>query len=138
MPIKYRMPLLLSKVEDLSLRENAQILNLRIPSLKTRLHRAFLMLKEEIDAYFNDRGTSSRLEPDGCCRKMTDFLYEYARQRIADKKKHPFDPHLKDCPACRLFFKRYLKAIQLTHSLQCRDMPEELKQRIVKFFKGKC
>jgi len=137
MPIQYRMPLLLAKVEDLPLKQSAEILHLKIPSLKTRLHRAFLMLRDEIKGYLEDHAYTEPV-PDACCRKMVRFLYDYVEGGLRKKKREAFDDHLSDCPSCKMFMKTYTKAISLTRGLQCRDMPEGLKDKIMSFLKGKC
>lgn len=51
MPIKYRIPLILDKIEGLPLKVIAEILGLGINSLKTRLHRAHLMINSQFSAY---------------------------------------------------------------------------------------
>ena len=51
---KYRMVFVLSDVEGLSNEETAQILDLTIPAVKSRLHRARLYLRERLSRYLRD------------------------------------------------------------------------------------
>lgn len=51
LPEKYRVVFLLSDVEGLSNGETAQVLNLTIPAVKSRLHRARLYLRERLAIY---------------------------------------------------------------------------------------
>lgn len=45
-PRKYRMPVILRDIEQLSTRQAAEVMNLEEGVLKTRLHRGRLMLRE--------------------------------------------------------------------------------------------
>jgi len=51
---KYRMVFVLSDVEGLSNEETAQVLDLTIPAVKSRLHRARLYLRERLSRYLRD------------------------------------------------------------------------------------
>ena len=55
LPQKYRLVLMLSDYEHRSMREIAEDLELTIPAVKTRLHRARLALREELAAYLDGR-----------------------------------------------------------------------------------
>ncbi|RPH52510.1 MAG: sigma-70 family RNA polymerase sigma factor [Desulfobacteraceae bacterium] len=52
LPEKYRIVLVLRDIEGFSTEETAQILNLKPASVKVRLHRARLFLKEKLNDYF--------------------------------------------------------------------------------------
>jgi len=51
---KYRVVFVLSDVEGLSNEETAQVLNLTIPAVKSRLHRTRLYLRERLGRYLRD------------------------------------------------------------------------------------
>ncbi len=51
LPEIYRSVILLRDVEELSTEETAQILDLSIDNVKTRLHRARLAIRQKLDAY---------------------------------------------------------------------------------------
>lgn len=55
LPEKYRTVFLLRDVEDLSTEEVAEILELSVPTVKTRLHRARLYLRDRLAGYYEDR-----------------------------------------------------------------------------------
>lgn len=61
LPEKYRIVFLLSDIEELSMKEVGDILDLTIPNVKTRLHRARLFIRSELSTYLsgeaNRRGT---------------------------------------------------------------------------------
>ena len=135
LPIQYRMPLLLQRVEGESLKTTAEILGLKINSLKTRLHRAHLYIKNEMDAYRKDRqedAAAIEIE-DKQCPMITQFLYDYAEDALTAKKKNDFEAHIKECPPCRTFLAGYSRAIKVTKALQCNDIPADLREKIKTF-----
>lgn len=131
MPIKYRMPLLLDSVEGLPLKDIARILRLRINSLKTRLHRAHLMVNSEFSSYLKDKQEEEERNPN--CGVWNGFLYSYARGYLGKKRKNDFEKHIKGCPGCESFLKSYVKAIKFTEGLSCHDLPVELQEKIESF-----
>ena len=54
LPDHYRSELLLRDVEELSTEETAQILDLTADTVKTRLHRARLAIRQELDVYLRN------------------------------------------------------------------------------------
>ncbi len=140
LPIHYRMPLLLQRVEGESLKTTAEILGIKMNSLKTRLHRAHLYIKHEIDAYRKDtrEPEMSAVPVDKKCPVITRFLYDYAEGMLAAQKKNDFDDHVRECPPCRTFLAAYLKAIKITKALQCGDVPVDLREKIKTFVRAAC
>lgn len=136
MPIKYRMPLLLDNVEELPQKMSAKVLGLKLNSLKTRLHRAHLLVKSEISDYFKDKGISQE-EKNRKCGIWTGFIYKYSKGELNERKRESFRKHIKDCLSCNVFLDMYQKAIAVTKALECRDLPDELKDRIETFLFSK-
>lgn len=132
MPIKYRMALLLDNVEGLPLKDSAHILGLKINSLKTRLHRAHLLIKQDITGYFGDQEILQE-EKDKRCGIWTGFVYGYAKGYLGKRKTEVFKRHIRDCVNCNSFLDTYLKAINVTGALECQDLPNELKDKIETF-----
>jgi len=54
LPEKYRIVLLLKDVEGLSLSEISQTLGLTVASVKSRIHRSRLYIREQLDNYFKE------------------------------------------------------------------------------------
>ncbi len=131
-PIHYRMPLILHRLEGFSLVESSRILGVKPSTVKTRLHRAYLMIKGELNRYFKDLPQAS-LPQDNRCGTWTGFLFDYARENLSADRKHSFRRHIQDCPRCNSFLDTYLKAIQITGALDCRDLPAELKEKLKSF-----
>lgn len=61
LPENLRMVFILRDVEDLSIRETAEILNLTEVNVKTRLLRARMALREQLSSYYAER--ANRKEP---------------------------------------------------------------------------
>lgn len=132
LPIQYRMPLLLHRLEGLSLAESARILGVKISTVKTRLHRAYLRLKEEMLKYYQDQPAHLHAQ-ESHCGPWTGFIYEYAQKKLKRTRENAFKHHIKGCPRCNLFLNSYLNAIRISGALDCKDIPPELKERVETF-----
>lgn len=55
LPEIYRTVFLIRDVEGLSTEETAEVLQISVPTVKTRLHRARIALRDAISGYFNKR-----------------------------------------------------------------------------------
>ncbi len=132
MPLDYRLPLLLHTAHELSLKEGAQVMGLKLNSFKTRLHRANIMVRHAMADYFRDK--DAELSEEGArCSVWMKLVYDYAAGDLAAGEEARFKAHLNDCPACLTFLDSYRQAIRVTRALQCRDLPSELKARINDF-----
>ncbi|MEW6100766.1 MAG: sigma-70 family RNA polymerase sigma factor [Candidatus Omnitrophota bacterium] len=132
MPIKYRLALLLDNVEGLALKESAKVLGLKLNSLKTRLHRARLLIKDDMVRYFKDKEAGPQEKKARKCGIWMGFIYKYA-DGIAGPLGKNFKRHISGCHSCNAFLNSYLKAVQVTHALECRDIPVELTREIEDF-----
>lgn len=134
MPIKYRMPLILTNVEGLSLKDVSDILRINVNSLKTRLHRGRSMVKSELMDYLKDKSAKAKdnLRKDTKCSMLITFVKKYADNALPEAKKGVFKRHLIGCSDCKAFLDSYAKAIHITHALECKDIPAELKKRLEK------
>lgn len=54
LPPKYKSVILLNDFNDFSIRKTSDILNISIPAVKSRLHRARKQLKRKLDLYFRE------------------------------------------------------------------------------------
>jgi len=132
LPIQYRIPFILHHTQDMPLKEIAEVLNIKVNSLKTRLHRAHAMIASEIRDYYKDkRQHISKEEPT--CGLWTRFVYQYARQSLEADKLAGFNRHIADCEECASFLQSYARALRISESLECGDIPARLKQKISQF-----
>jgi RNA polymerase sigma-70 factor (ECF subfamily) len=63
LPEPYRDPFLLADVEHLSYAEICDVLGLSLPAVKSRLHRARLMLRDTLQPYLDGRGDGHLTPP---------------------------------------------------------------------------
>ena len=61
LPEKYRLVFILREVEELSIKETAEVLCLEEPNIKVRLNRAKTMLRESLQGYMKDNVYSFHL-----------------------------------------------------------------------------
>ncbi len=54
LPESYRTVVVLADYQEMSMKEIAEILDISVPNVKTRLHRARLALREALDSYINE------------------------------------------------------------------------------------
>ncbi|RMF86541.1 MAG: sigma-70 family RNA polymerase sigma factor [Nitrospirae bacterium] len=58
LPKKYRVVLILRDIEGLSAKEVAEILDMSVPAVKSRLHRARLFVRQQLQPYLSGRPVS--------------------------------------------------------------------------------
>jgi RNA polymerase sigma-70 factor (ECF subfamily) len=134
MPIQYRTALLLHHAEGLSLKETASILQVSLSALKTRMHRAYLSLRAEIDGYRQDKEAHKYVRQK-ICGALMRFVYDYEKDLLSPRKKQSFNVHIDDCPSCKSFLSSYRGALRVSNALQCHDIPAPLQSRISSFLK---
>lgn len=99
LPLRYRMPLLLKELAELSIEEVGQILGLKEATVKTRLHRARLMLRRALERVLPKADLAA---PDHSRTICLDLLR--AKQEALD---HGVDfpvPDSELCSRCQALF----------------------------------
>lgn len=85
LPPTYRAVVLLRDIEELSTEETAQVLDLSIDVVKTRLHRGRAAMRQKLDCYVNNHCLEDQPSPNPA--PLTDAerndLYSTWRRRIA-------------------------------------------------------
>ncbi|MCK9554369.1 sigma-70 family RNA polymerase sigma factor [bacterium] len=133
LPIKYRVILLLRSVEGFSVKETAGILKIKENSVKSRLHRARLIIHKELSNHIKTSRPESPEKEDVSCDINTRFIYDYIEGHMDATKGRAFKKHIADCRECNGFLDTYMKAIAITNALQCADIPNSLQDRIKTF-----
>lgn len=99
LPLRYRLPLILKDIAELSVGETAKVLGLRAATVKTRVHRARLRLRKELDSLLPRQPAPPPDHPRSVC---LDLLR--ARQEAMDRDV-PFPvPEDELCDRCRSLF----------------------------------
>ncbi|MGO9305996.1 MAG: sigma-70 family RNA polymerase sigma factor [Candidatus Korobacteraceae bacterium] len=122
-PSQYRMVLVLHDMEDLSTAEVAKIMGLREGTVRVRLHRARLFVRQHL-AKLSKAGRTTGLQLDASaeaprsqrCRRLFAALSDYMDGIIDDAVCEEMDLHLHDCQPCQAFLSSLKNAVA-----QCRS-----------------
>ena len=117
-PPQYRMVLVLHDMEELSTAEVAQILGLREGTVRVRLHRARLLVRQELAKAANAQVPGTHVihaaaEParPGRCRhlfaQLSDYMDGVIDEAICDEMKR----HISDCEPCQAFLSSLQDAV---------------------------
>lgn len=98
LPLDFRLPLVLTDVAELSIAETAEVLGLKPNTVKTRVHRARLKLRQALDAGLPQKAVP-RTQPQEVCLSMLR-----AKQEALDRGvEFPYSDHAL-CGRCRAVF----------------------------------
>jgi RNA polymerase sigma-70 factor (ECF subfamily) len=124
LPVHYRIPLLLKEIAELSIEEVSGILGLKEATVKTRVHRARLMLRKELAGCLPQEDLPAPDHPQDMCM---DLLR--AKQEALDNNAEFPVPAEELCARCKALF----DSLDFTQTvcLELREnagIPAELKE----------
>lgn len=127
LPLHYRLPLLLKEIAELSIDEVSDILGLKEATVKTRVHRARLMLRKELETVLPK---SDLPAPDHARTICLDLLK--AKQEALDQGVDFPVPAAELCSRCQALF----ATLDLAHDtcLELRSgnaLPEDVRQLLL-------
>lgn len=127
LPTRFRLPLVLKELADFSLGEVAEVLGLKEATVKTRVHRARLLLRKEIARMFPQR----QVPPLDHSRQICLDLLEAKQQSLDRGVRFPYSEE-ELCDRCRATFAT-LDLVQGTcRQLVRRDLPQALSQKLLR------
>ena len=122
LPQLYRVVLVLHDMEDLSTAEVARVIGVREGTVRVRLHRARLLLRQQLMRRENAKGVVvDRTHPAGGaeptkhprrCREMFAALSDYMDGLVDDEHTREMENHLNDCKPCVAFLDSLKSAVQ--------------------------
>jgi RNA polymerase sigma-70 factor (ECF subfamily) len=138
-PAPLRIVLVLHDMEELSTDQVAQILNLQPGTVRVRLHRARLSVRQQMSRIL-DRAPAEpdATEPGGKtpqplrtkgnkrpaeCRELFANLSEYLDGRVEPRTCDQMRAHIEGCPACVAFLRDLRTAIDRCRSLEVPSDP---------------
>jgi RNA polymerase sigma-70 factor (ECF subfamily) len=131
LPMNFRLPLVLKDLADFKISEIAEILGIKEATVKTRIHRARLTLRNVLsDSLPQQRSRAA----DHNQRICLDLLY--AKQESLDQG---FDfPMAEDefCSRCHAVFKTLDLLKDTCQCLKSGDIPEHVRERLKREFAG--
>ncbi len=131
LPIHYRMPLLLKEIAELSVEEVAAILGLKQATVKTRLHRARLMLRKQIEQVLPKADLP---EPDHSRVLCLDLLR--AKQEALDHGADFTVPDSELCSRCRALFETLDLTQLCVHLGRDEALPDRIRQLLLTEVEG--
>jgi len=125
LPIHFRLPLVLKEIEDLSVEDVAKVLGLKPATVKTRLHRARLLIREELTKPLPHRPARETHDSEGAC---LDLLW--AKQEALDRGVEFPIPAENLCERCRSVFATLDMAGDVCHALGDAKLPEHARRAL--------
>jgi RNA polymerase sigma-70 factor (ECF subfamily) len=131
-PPQYRMVLVLHDMEDLDTDQIARILDLQPGTVRVRLHRARLSVRQKMSELLNQipetrdgeqRKAAARNKPTEC-RELFASLSEYLDNRIEPKTCEQMRQHIEACPSCVAFLRVLRRAIERCKTLGVQCDPQ--------------
>jgi RNA polymerase sigma-70 factor (ECF subfamily) len=132
LPPPYRLILVLHDMEELSDQEIAKVTGLRAGTVRVRLHRARLYLRNELarrGAFQAGKGRRGKAAPKPeakphRCRELFAALSDYLDEKLDDSMCEKMEAHMGDCRPCQAF----LATLEQTIT-QCRRAPSACPDR---------
>jgi RNA polymerase sigma-70 factor (ECF subfamily) len=125
-PPDYRMVLVLHDMEELSTDEVARVTGLRPGTVRVRLHRARVFLRNQLALKIKRAPTRASPQPSARCKRLFALLSDYIDQQIDPSFCGRVETHLGDCSPC----KAYLASLEETTRRCQRHCTEEVKAKV--------
>jgi RNA polymerase sigma-70 factor (ECF subfamily) len=125
LPIHFRLPLLLKEIEEMSVEEVANVLDIKTATVKTRLHRARLLVREALSQPLPHRQAHDTHASEGQC---LDLLW--AKQEALDRGVAFPIPGEHLCDRCRSAFATLDLATDVCHALGDAKLPEAARRTL--------
>jgi RNA polymerase sigma-70 factor (ECF subfamily) len=131
LPPEYRLVLVLHDMEELSTEEIASVMRLREGTVRVRLHRARVFVRNELAQIQGAKLPARRkLEPrPSRCRKLFAQLSGYLDEQLDDVMCNQVEQHLENCSPCQAFLQSLERTVERLrhHSAGSMD-PEKMAQ----------
>lgn len=119
-----REVLVLRDVEGLSAEEAAEVLDVSVPALKSRLHRARLALSAQLAAVLE-------APPGGAaCPDLAAELSAYAADEVDQAMCERIEAHLSRCPRCAAACEALKRTVSMCRALPGGDVPAAVKAAV--------
>jgi RNA polymerase sigma-70 factor (ECF subfamily) len=125
LPIHFRLPLVLKEIEGMSVEDVARVLGIKPATVKTRLHRARLLVREALSRPLPHREAHDTHSSEGQC---LDLLW--AKQEALDRGVDFPIPAEQLCDRCRSVFATLDMATDVCHALGDVKLPEHARRTL--------
>jgi RNA polymerase sigma-70 factor (ECF subfamily) len=127
LPLIFRMPLVLKEIVGFSVAEVARILDLKEATVKTRLHRARLKVRDALERRLARRA----LPPTPYSKQMCLDLLR-AKQDCLDRGEEFVFPGEVICERCRAYFATLDLAQDICRDIARGELPADLREVLVR------
>ncbi|MFP5226865.1 MAG: sigma-70 family RNA polymerase sigma factor [Acidobacteriota bacterium] len=127
LPPQYRMVLVLHDMEELDTDLVAKILSIQPGTVRVRLHRARLLVRQAMAKLLERKTSAPRrkkkaVKQPAQCREIFANLSEYLDGKLEPESCERMRHHIEACPACVAFIQDLKRAIDRCQSLDvCPD-----------------
>lgn len=127
LPPQYRLVLVLHDMEELDTDTVAQVLSLQPGTVRVRLHRARLLVRQEMARRLRHGAEPQKpkkhaVQRPAPCREIFANLSEYLDGKLGPENCDRMRRHIEACPACVAFIEDLKRAIDRCRSLEvCPD-----------------
>jgi hypothetical protein len=129
LPSHFRIPLVLKELMELSISEVAEVLGLKMATVKTRVHRGRLLLRRELATTLPKKRFPPPDHPQSVCLTLIE-----AKQVSLDQgTKFPVPPQ-ELCERCRTLFDTLELTGAVCHQLGQDHLPEKLRRALLREF----
>jgi len=114
LPPDFRLILILYDMEELSTKEVARVTGLREGTVRVRLHRARVFLRNELAGAGRQprRTTKSRSRRSGHCKQLFRELSDYLDGALDPSLCEEIERHLSDCKPCKIFLRSLERTVK--------------------------
>lgn len=125
LPMHFRLPVVLKEIEGMSVEDVAAVLGIKPATVKTRLHRARLLIRKELSKPLPRKPTPEPHPPDAQC---LDLLW--AKQEAIDKGVDFPIPERHLCERCRSVFATLDMTEDVCFALGNVRLPEDARREL--------
>lgn len=126
---KYREVLVLRDIEGLSAAEVAEVLDLSVDAVKSRLHRARVAVRERVAPALLP-GFEAQAEPGPSCRDVVDAFSRRLEGEIDPSLCAELESHLQSCAACRTRCDSLRATLTLCRSAGAAPVPPDVENSV--------
>lgn len=125
LPVTFRLPVVLKEIADFSISEIAEILGIKESTVKTRVHRARLLLRKAL----TDRLPQRWAEHPSHSRRTCLDLLSMKQEALDRGVEFPLPPS-ELCTRCQSLFRSLDLAHDVCVQLRGGDLPDALRQMV--------
>jgi RNA polymerase sigma-70 factor (ECF subfamily) len=126
----YREVLVLRDIEGLTAPEVAEILEIRVDAVKSRLHRARLSVRTAILPYLQSAERDTTPSGQSACPDVLTLFSRHLEGEISADLCAQMERHLEDCGRCRGACESLRRTLALCHNAATSRVPESVQQAV--------